>query len=135
LPDNPLYFLKSARDKILEFFISNPIKKADFDLLQSDKRVESSYLLIAQKKKVVLADSTLSKAENYFEDAISKGDLAKKQGMDTHDLVKRLSLANLKHLEVISNIEDQLKGDDRKKFALEAERVRKLGKMVKELSQ
>src|SRR5438552_3561844 len=55
LPDHPLYFLKAARDKVYAFFISSPVKKAEFDLLQADKRVESSYLLI-QKGKVDLAE-------------------------------------------------------------------------------
>src|SRR5438309_421306 len=39
LPDNPLYFLKVIRDGVWSFLLSNPLKKADFDLLQADKRV------------------------------------------------------------------------------------------------
>src|ERR1700704_2037322 len=29
LPDSPLYFLKTFRDRLISFFISSPIKKAD----------------------------------------------------------------------------------------------------------
>ena len=45
LPDNPLYFLKVFRDNLTSFFINKPLDKAHFDLLQSDKDVEASYLL------------------------------------------------------------------------------------------
>ena len=37
LLDHPLYFLKNLRDQVMEFLISDPTKKAEFSLLQSDK--------------------------------------------------------------------------------------------------
>src|SRR5579883_115828 len=43
LPDNPFYFLKVLRDRLILFFISNPTKKSSFYLLQSDKRLEASW--------------------------------------------------------------------------------------------
>ena len=46
LPDNPLYYLKAIRDNILKFLIRDPMKKAEFDLLQSDKRLGASYALL-----------------------------------------------------------------------------------------
>src|ERR1700683_4754974 len=50
LPDNPLYFLKVFRDTLTSFFINKPLDKANFDLLQSDKNVEASYLLVTQEQ-------------------------------------------------------------------------------------
>src|SRR5580692_5886046 len=49
LPDNPLYFLKMIRDNLTAFFIGKPLDKAQFDLLQSDKDVQSGYLLVTQE--------------------------------------------------------------------------------------
>ncbi|PIZ98613.1 MAG: hypothetical protein COX78_02915, partial [Candidatus Levybacteria bacterium CG_4_10_14_0_2_um_filter_35_8] len=49
LPDHPLYFLKMTRDKIIGFFISDPIKKAEFDILQSDKRLSAGVYLLNKK--------------------------------------------------------------------------------------
>jgi hypothetical protein len=37
LTNHPLYFLKSFRDLILQFFIINPVEKIEFQNLQSDK--------------------------------------------------------------------------------------------------
>ena len=42
LPDNPLYFLKAIRDNVLGFFITDPLKKADYSLLMADKRLQSA---------------------------------------------------------------------------------------------
>src|SRR3989338_6920091 len=67
LPDNPLYNLKTLRDKVWSFLISNPSKKAEFDLLQADKRLSVAIALF-DLKKYDLAEATISKGENYFED-------------------------------------------------------------------
>src|SRR5271154_6818482 len=48
-PDNPLYFLKVFRDQLTAFFLSKPLDRAQFDLLQSDKNAEASYLLVTQQ--------------------------------------------------------------------------------------
>src|SRR5260221_7243175 len=45
LPDNPLYTLKVIRDEVVSFFISDPLKKASFDILQADKRIGASLYL------------------------------------------------------------------------------------------
>jgi len=106
LPDNPLYFLKAARDKIVSFLISDPLKKAEFNLLAADKRLNSGVFLFKKgKDKYSLAISTVSKGENYFEEAITKVKEAKKQGMDTNDILRRLSDSAYKHQEVIGSFE------------------------------
>jgi hypothetical protein len=45
LPDHPLYFVKTLRDTILSRLISNPVKMAEFDLLQADKKLNMSIFL------------------------------------------------------------------------------------------
>jgi hypothetical protein len=133
LPNHPLYFLKAARDKIQGFFISNPIKKAEFELLQSDKRVEASDLLLADKKNVDLAESTFSKAQNYYEDALARVAQAKKQGMETHDIVQKMTIANHKYLEVVVAIQKKVSAKDKEKFVKDKQRVEELAKKVKSL--
>src|SRR5258708_38682343 len=49
LPDSPLYFLKMLRDNLTSFFLSKPLDKANFELLQSYKNIEASYLLVTQE--------------------------------------------------------------------------------------
>ncbi len=106
LPDNPLYFLKAGRDRIVGLLISDPLKKAEFNLLAADKRLNSGvYLFKKGKEKYSLVISTVSKGENYFEEAIIKAREAKKQGMDTNDILRRLSDSAYKHQEVLKSFE------------------------------
>lgn len=105
LPDNPLYFLKALRDRIIIFFISDPVKKGSFYLLQSDKRLESSwYLLKKGKAKQDLALSTLSKSTNYFDLAVGQVQTAKQAGQDTSDLITRLQDSLSKHILVVGQM-------------------------------
>ncbi|OGK18961.1 hypothetical protein A3G67_00065 [Candidatus Roizmanbacteria bacterium RIFCSPLOWO2_12_FULL_40_12] len=102
LPDHPLYVFKAARDKVLEFFTRENIKKAELYLLFSDKRVKMAEEL-ASKGKSNLAITTFSKAEKYF---LKIPDLlrdSKKQGVGpSAELIDHLKKSNEKHAEVLS---------------------------------
>jgi hypothetical protein len=108
LPDNPLYFLKMIRDRIVGFLISDPLKKAEFDLLQADKRLNAGVYLLDKNKDVNgrLAQSTISKGEDYFEQAIEKAKEAKTQGLDTKDILRRLSASSDKHQDILQSLGD-----------------------------
>ena len=100
LPDNPLYFLKALRDNVLGLFITDPLKKADYDLLMADKRLGGAQALLT-KQKDDLAITTLSKSGNYFYQAIQQAAIAKKQGENINDLLSKLTTASMKHQLVI----------------------------------
>lgn len=105
LPDSPLYFLKVTRDRVIGFLITDPIKKANFDLLVADKRLNAAiYLFDKNQKKESLAETTISKGENYFEEALRKAREGKSQMLDAKDLARRLSLSSRKHLEIIKEL-------------------------------
>jgi hypothetical protein len=112
LPDNPLYFLKALRDNALNFLITDPVKKANYDLLMADKRLSAASALL-NKGKVDLSITTLSKSGNYFYLAIQQAATAKKQGEDANDLLSTLLTASLKHQQVIYKMEQQSTGDAR----------------------
>lgn len=124
LPDHPLYFLKMTRDKIIGFFIADPIKKAEFDVLQSDKRLSAGVYLLNKKslKSQELAVSTFSKGQNYYEDAITKVGLAEKQGINTTDIKTKIksSLKNFK--EILEKSENKV-SDNFKKKVVEEEKI------------
>lgn len=106
LPDNPLYFLKTTRDRIIGMLISDPLKKSEFDLLQADKRLNAGvYLINNSKENMQLAQETISKGTNYFESAITKMKEAEKQGLDTKSIRERLYSATVKHKQVLSELE------------------------------
>lgn len=103
LPDSPFWVFKAARDKIWYFLTPNPSKKAELALLYSDKRLSMSKSLF-EKEKPDLAYSTLTKAEKYLEIVVAEEKIAREKGMDTGTLLTKISLASLKHRELIEDI-------------------------------
>lgn len=103
LPDNPLYRLKTFRDFIINILISDPLKKAQFGLLQADKRL-SAGVALAKKNKHELAVSTISKGQNYFEQAIVSTGAAGKEGKSIAPMKDKLFQAVRKHEEVLRNL-------------------------------
>lgn len=104
LPDNPLYFLKEWRDKILDFTTRDNLKKANLYLLFSDKRANMVFEL-AQKGKWNLAKTTMLKAEKYFVKIPSLVEKSKKQGVSADgNFILDLKLSNEKHKEIIETL-------------------------------
>ncbi len=101
LPDNVLYPLKALRDRVMEYLTIDPLKKAEFYLLQADKRLASAQALF-EKGNFVLAEQAVSKGEKYFLTAFDQVKLAKEKGKDTRDIHDRLKRASAKHKEVIN---------------------------------
>ncbi len=134
LPDSPLYFLKTFRDRLIDFLVSDPLKKAELNLLQSDKRLAGGIALFA-KDKQTLAESTISKGENYFSDAIAKTTEAKKAGMATKDIVQKLTLSVQKHEAVLKDLEQKAPKEIKPRFTLLIQRVDDFEKQVEALSK
>lgn len=102
LPDNPLYIIKAARDRIMDFLIVDPVRKAEFYVLQADKRLVMTTMLL-DKVNAVLAETTLSKGETYMEKAVSTVVNYKAGGKEVPGyLVEHLTLSLAKHGEVLS---------------------------------
>lgn len=121
LPDNPLYFLKALRDNLVNFFITDPVKKSEYDLLMADKRLASANALVG-KKNYQLAITTLSKSGNYFDQAIQLAAQAKTQGKDVSSVLGNLWTSSQKHQQVIYQMSQKTKGDIR--YNLELLQVR-----------
>lgn len=134
LPDNPLYIFKAARDKMVGFLINDPSKKAEFDLLTSDKRFYAAVFLV-DKDKDALAISTLSKGNNYFEDAITKSNEAKTKGIDTKQLTQRLLLSSLKHQEVVKLLDKKIEKEYKQALEDEGRRVERYIKTVSSMQK
>lgn len=133
LPDSPLYFLKTARDRLINFLIADPLKKAEFNLLQADKRLQAGVYLFKKQGKQRLAESTISKGENYFEQAIREVEKAKNQGRDTVSILEKLSLAAKKHQEVLEELENKSPADVKGSIVLLRERAVNFEKQVNSL--
>lgn len=105
LPDSLFYSLKTLRDRMVSFFIADSLKRAEFDLLQADKRLNAGVYLAKKKAKDALISSVISKGVNYFEEAVAKVKEAKAQGEDINSFVGKLVLASQKHQEVLKKME------------------------------
>ncbi len=137
LPDSPFYVLKVVRDRVISFLISDPLTKADFDVLQADKRLSASvYLQKFSPQKQDLIVTTVSKAENYFQEAIDQVDLAKKQGINVTEELGKLSDSSRKHEEVIEDLSTKLSPHFTQQIAAEERRVKQFENIVnKELQK
>ncbi len=134
LPDNPLYFLKAFRDNLTAFFLSKPLDKAQFDLLQSDKNVQASYLLTTQEVgKANLAQQTFSKGQENFSEAITQTVAAQKQGYSISEMSKKLDLANQKHQQILKIVEQQDGQKDSQQFQTELGHIKEFAKEIKAL--
>lgn len=102
LPDNPLYFLKAGRDRVMDFLIVDPVRKAEFYILMADKRLGMTTMLL-DKGNTTLAETTLSKGETYMEKAVSTLVNYKVGGRQVPGyLVDRIAGSLAKHNEVLS---------------------------------
>jgi len=134
LPDNFLYPIKVFRDKMVSFFISDPQKKAEFDLLQADKRLGEAAAM--QKEKTPnyqLISSTLSKGENYFEESIQNISTAKKQGRLVNDFLSTLKKATIKHQQILFVMSMEAQGNLHQNIIDDMKRVEDFGDMVDNL--
>lgn len=133
LPDSPLYFLKAFRDKIISFLISDPLKRAQFDLLEADKRMSGSrYLFEQNKNKEELVISTISKGENYFEEGIVKIKEAKKEGQEVSGISGKFHDASIKHQEILKEME--IKAVNKEGFKTIEKRIAGLEKEVNSIN-
>lgn len=103
LPDHPLYSLKVLRDRLMDFFIRDPLKKTEFLILMADKRLGAGKALI-EGAKVDLGESTISKGENYLERAINSLTQARQQGKEPGPLLDKLEKSVRKHIEVLQEV-------------------------------
>ncbi|MDZ7586566.1 MAG: DUF5667 domain-containing protein [Patescibacteria group bacterium] len=103
LPDHPLYWLKMVRDRVQLWLTTDSLPKAEKLLLYADKRLGAGWALIEGNKQD-LGITTISKAENYLEQAVN---LAQKLGGGEEEVKfkAKLEKAVKKHEEVLNLIE------------------------------
>lgn len=113
LPGHFLYKLKVLRDKATVFLINDPKKKADFYLLQADKGILATAMLIDQNK-IDLAQDTLLKAEHNF--TLLTYELKKIPKKPDAKYFQKLKTASLKHHEVLNSLLKRIPEEKHKVF-------------------
>lgn len=134
LPDHPFYVVKVIRDAITRFFISDSFKKAEFDLLQADKRLNAGYYLFLkgenQEKKAI---ETISKGENYFDNAIKEAVEAEKGGIDINGFWEKMFLSTKKHQEILNELMKKVSKENSVNLQNELKRVQNFEELVNKL--
>jgi len=101
LPDNPLYFLKTARDAIVKFLISDSLKEAEFNILTANKRAYAA-LLLSEKGNHELTLETISKSNNYLHEAVVSLGKAREKKMEIGVALDNAQKSVKKHRDVFS---------------------------------
>ena len=102
LPDHPLYKIKLARDRVLDFLIRDPVKRIEFNLLMADKRLNMGIFLV-DREKYSLSEEIVSKGEKYFINAIDEFKKAKDEGRTIPaELVEKMRKSVSKHIAIIT---------------------------------
>ncbi len=109
-PDNPLWSLRVLRDKLWLAVTANPLKKSNISLFLADQRLAFGKKLIDQGK-VELGVSVLAKAERYLQNSYDLMALSRQKGEDVALLAEKMSLASLKHRQVLETISLQVPED------------------------
>lgn len=103
LPDHILYPIKMLRDRILDFFIQEPVKKTEFLILMADKRLAAGQTLV-NFGKIDLGETTISKGETYLTRAVDVASEAAKKKVATADMLEKLENSIAKHIEVLQGV-------------------------------
>lgn len=113
LPDNPLYKLKLIRDKITNFLISDPRRKVDFYLLQADKGILATAILI-DKNEVTFAENTALRAEHSM--TLINTQITALQKKPDDSFFEKLIIASKKHQEVLLSLIKRLPKEKQQVF-------------------
>jgi len=132
LPGKPLYSLKIVRDRIVEFFIGDSLKKSYFYLLQADKRLSASIYLFELNQNE-LGETTLSKSQNYLEKSLNKAGEAKNSQKDIGELAAKIKLSSIKQKQEIQKLINKSKGEIRLKLSEDLKRAESIQKSAEQL--
>ena len=90
LPSNPLHFFISVKENITRFFNASSIKRAEFDLALSGKRLKEAYLL-TEKNDVKNASKALFKYSKRLEKLREQMEKAKIQNQVVVELSEKIA--------------------------------------------
>lgn len=115
LPNHPLYLLKAGRDRVLEVFTRNPMRKAELYLLFADKRINMARFIGTTDWD--LSEQTAGKAEKYLEKCEEAAKNAKKMGTDVDvSFTKRARMSAKTHRTILLNLQKHAPDTYKSKF-------------------
>lgn len=91
--------------------ISSDVNKSFYSLLLSDKRLGAGRVLI-DGGKIPLGVTTIVIGEEFFSEAVDDAKRAKLSGLEVSELLAKLSVAAVKHQEVIASLLPKVSGKE-----------------------
>lgn len=133
LPDHPLYFLRALRDSIQKLLVSKPEEKADYYLLQADKAVSASSMLVQKPETHKLAGAVAIESQEYFSEALDSVEEAHTQGFGIQHITQRLIMASKKHQETLIGLQRAVGEEEKEVFDKAIQQAKQLEKKAKAL--
>ena len=90
LPSNPLHFFIRVKEKVSRFFNASSVKRAEFDLVLSGKRLKEAYLF-TEKNDVANASKSLFQYSRRLEKLTEQMEKAGSQNQDVLELSERIA--------------------------------------------
>ena len=90
LPSNPLHFFIRVKEKVSRFFNASSVKRAEFDLVLSGKRLKEAYLF-TEKNDVANASKSLSQYSNRLEKLTEQMEKARSQNQVVVELSEKIA--------------------------------------------
>ena len=109
LPDNPLYFLKTIKEKVQLLVTRNASSQADLLLEFSQKRLAEA-LKIAEKGKLHISEKLFEAFGQDIKMAQEKIAAAKASGERTYDLLVKLQETVVYQKEVMEELQEEAEG-------------------------
>ncbi|MFC1646997.1 hypothetical protein ACFL1A_01805 [Patescibacteria group bacterium] len=134
LADHPLYFLKKLRDQIMSILITDPVKKIEFLILQSDKFLSMANVYAGENNWEWVAKTV----ELSFQNAEEANNLASDYKKNSTDipgyLVEKIKMSAAKHLETVNGFATSAKDGYDKDFEDQISAMKKLQQKHNNLS-
>lgn len=127
LPGNFFYFFKTSRDTVFDFFIKDPIKKAEFNIERADKNLKAA-IIVSEKGDFnqEMAEEVIAKSQGFYEEALEKLEQADSQNSEVSSLVLKLKKSLLKQEEVIKGLIKDSNGETTLKLEKDLKTVQNL---------
>ena len=90
LTSNPLHFFIRVKENISRFFNASSVKRAEFDLVLSGKRLKEAYLF-TEKNDVANASKSLSQYSNRLDKLTEQMEKAGSQNQDVLELSEKIA--------------------------------------------
>lgn len=116
LPSNPFYFIKGWSEAIGTFLTFDEVNKVERFLNLSETRLAEANALL-EENEVDLADEAIERYQVQLNQALAQAEQARMSGLDTDDVLAKVSEATLRHQEVLADVYNKV--PDQAKPAIE----------------